>query len=109
MTKDIMEALGIRNWATATRILRKLEAARLVTVEEQNVGRYKSKAKFWRIEDSGAKVATALEEAQRLSEQATSPDKFPIAGRPGIVDIQSQGEKLVVMVQNVVKIASGKA
>ncbi len=106
MTKDVMEALGIRNWSTATKMLRKLERAKLVSVEELNVGRYKSRARLWRIQDFGARVATALEEAQQQSERAAPQDIQP-TGRPGIVDIQTQGEKLSLLVQSVIRKASG--
>jgi DNA-binding MarR family transcriptional regulator len=101
MTKDIMEALGIRNWTTATSILRKLERANLVSVEELNVGRYKSRARLWRIQSFGSKIAAALEDAQK-SEKAAFEDNQP-AGRPGIVDIQAQGEKLALLVHTVMK------
>jgi DNA-binding MarR family transcriptional regulator len=107
MTKDIMGALEIRNWSTTTRILRRLEEAKLVTVEEINVGRYKSRGKFWRIEQKfGVKVAAALEEVERLGAEAASY-KPPMAGRPGMVDIESSGEKLMMIVQHAVQRATG--
>jgi hypothetical protein len=109
MTKDIMEALGIRNWSTVTSVLRRLEHAKLVSVEEVNVGRYKSRAKLWRIEPHfGAKVAAALEDAERLSVEAASNHKLPTE-RPGIVDIESQGQRLVMVMQSVVRMATGNA
>ena len=106
MTKEVMDALGISDWATATAILRRLEAARLVSLEEQKVGRYKSRAKFWRIQGFGTKIAAALEEAQKWSEEAAN--KVPQSGRVGIVDIESQGEKVAMIVQNALKFATGK-
>jgi hypothetical protein len=108
MTKDIMGALEIRNWFITTTILRRLQEAKLVTVEEMNVGRYKSRAKFWRIEQKfGVKVAAALEEVERLGAEAATY-KQPVAGRPGIVDIESSGEKLMMIVQHAVQRATGK-
>jgi hypothetical protein len=107
MTKDIMEALEIRNWSTTTKILRGLQEAKLVTVEEMNVGRYRSRAKFWRIEQKfGVKVAAALEEVDRLGAEAASYQP-PTAGRPGMVDIESSGEKLMMIVQHAVQKATG--
>jgi DNA-binding transcriptional ArsR family regulator len=108
MTKDIMGALEIRNWSTTTTILRRLEEAKLVTVEEMSVGRYKSRAKFWRVEQKfGVKVAAALEEVERLGAEAASYKPPTAAGRPGMVDIESSGEKLVMMVQHAVQRATG--
>jgi hypothetical protein len=109
MTKDIMEALGIRNWSTATSMLRKLEVAGLVSMEDAKVGRYRSVEKLWRIEPQfGAKVAAALEEAERGIE-AAARGRYPSAGRPGIIDVESSGERLVIMVENAVKSAIGNA
>jgi hypothetical protein len=105
MTKDVMEALGISNWATVTGILQRLGEAKLVSVEEVSVGRYKSRAKLWRIEPHfGAKVASALEDVERWSTAASS-EKLPSTGRPGIIDIESPGQKLVVIMERAVKTA----
>jgi hypothetical protein len=109
MTKEIMESLGIRNWSTATSILQRLGEARLVSMEEVNVGRYKSRAKFWRIEPHfGVKVAAALENVERWSMEASS-GMLPSSERRGIVDIESPAEKLVMVVQNAIKTAIGGA
>jgi DNA-binding MarR family transcriptional regulator len=108
MTKDVMEALGIRNWSTMTAMLQRLEEARLVTVENVSVGPYKSRAKLWRIEPNfGSKVAKALEEVERLSAEAISPQKPPSNERPGVIDIESAGEKLVTVVQTAVGALKG--
>jgi hypothetical protein len=109
MTKEIMEGLGIRNWATATSVLQKLGEARLVSMEEVNVGRYRSRAKLWRIEPHfGAKVAAALEDVERWSMEASS-GKLPSSERRGIVDIESPGERLVMVMQSAIKTAIGGA
>jgi len=109
MTKDIMEALRIKNWSTATGMLRRLEEAKLVRLEEVSVGRYKSRAKLWRIEPHfGARVAAALEEVQRLSTEAAVFHQLPTTGRPGILDVESSGERLVLIVQNAIRTATGK-
>ena len=81
-----------------------------MSVEEVNVGRYRSRAKFWRIEPHfGTKVAAALEDAERLSVEAASARKLLPTERPGIVDIESQGQKLVMVMQSVVRMATGNA
>ena len=106
MTKEVMAALHIKNWATAASILSRLEEAKLVRLQEVSVGRYKSKAKLWAIEPHfGAKVAAALEEVERLSTEAAALHKLPTTGRPGILDVESHGEKLVMVIQNVIRTA----
>lgn len=107
MTKDVMSGLGISNWSTVTRTLQKLEKARLVSVNEANVGLHKSRAKFWRVEPQfGTKVASALEEAERNVEEA-SAHGIRQNGRPAILDIESPTAKLVILVENAVKTAVG--
>ncbi len=109
-TNDIMKALRIKNWATATKTLRMLEEARLVTKEERSVGRYKSKANLWAIEPKfGARIAELLEKANLLSQEALASSYEPpkMAERPGIVDIESAGERLVTILQEAVNVAAG--
>jgi DNA-binding HxlR family transcriptional regulator len=109
-TNDIMRAVGVTNWATMTMTLRRLESARMVVLEERNVGRYKSRAKFWTLEPTfGAKVAASLEEANRWGiEAARSSGGGPKVGeRPAIVNVEEVGEKLVTVMQEAVRLATG--
>ena len=110
-TNEIMKGLEMKNWATITRRLRRLEEAHLLIVEERAVGRYKSKAKFWSLEPRfGVKVAAMLEEANRWGVEASiSSEESPkTSERAAIVDIESAGQKLVMVIQRAVEMAAGK-
>ena len=73
ITKTIMVAIGVRNWATVARTLRKLEEARLVTHVEARIGKYSSRAQMWRLEPNfGARVAATLEDVERCMVDAIS-------------------------------------
>jgi DNA-binding HxlR family transcriptional regulator len=73
ITKTIMAAIGVRNWATIASTLRKLEEARLVTHVEARVGKYASRAQMWRLEPNfGVKVAATLEVVERCMIDAAS-------------------------------------
>ena len=65
ITKSIMSAIEVRNWATIASTLSKLEEAGLVTHIETKIGKYASKAQLWRLEPKfGVKVAATLEEVE---------------------------------------------
>jgi DNA-binding HxlR family transcriptional regulator len=73
ITKTIMIAIEVRNWATVANTLRKLEEARLVIRVEMRIGKYASRAKMWRLEPKfGVKVAQALEDVDRWMTDAIS-------------------------------------
>jgi hypothetical protein len=73
ITKSIMTAIGVRNWATMTNTLRRLEEAKLVTRVETRIGKYASKAQMWRLEPNfGVKVAAGLEDIERWMIDAVS-------------------------------------
>jgi hypothetical protein len=97
-TKDIMNALGIKNWATIAKTLDSLKEARLIALEEKSIGRYKTKTKFWSVEPGvGTKVADLLQEASRLAQEARVTPEKPskrVDGRPAVIDIESVEEKL---------------
>jgi hypothetical protein len=61
-----MVAIEVRNWATVSNTLRKLEDAKLVIRVETRIGKYGSRAKMWRLEPNfGVRVAEALEDVDR--------------------------------------------
>ena len=71
ITKGIMVAIQVRNWATVANTLHNLEEAGLVIRVETRIGKYGSKAKMWRLEPIyGVKVAEALEDVDRLMAEA---------------------------------------
>jgi DNA-binding HxlR family transcriptional regulator len=112
-TNEIMNAVGVSNWATAASSLRRLERAGLVVMKSGTVGRYKSRARLWMLEPNyGAKVATMLEDLARLGSvhAAMAADPSPGEGlehlkgpeRPAIADVELAREKIVSAVQTVV-------
>jgi DNA-binding HxlR family transcriptional regulator len=72
ITKTIMNAIEVRNWATVSNTLAKLEDARLVTHAEKRIGKFGSRAKLWRLDpEFGIEVAEALDGVEKLMERAS--------------------------------------
>ncbi len=66
LTKSIMAAIGVQNWATVRKTLTMLEDSGLILRRERTVGRYHSKANLWQLEPKlGSKVASELKEIER--------------------------------------------